>query len=195
MMLRLFFWMRYLSGHVPWDTGITPPEITRLIEQEKLPPGRAIDLGCGTGTNAIYLAKHGWHVTGVDYIPKPIHIARRKAQEAGVAAQTRFMVGDVTQLASTGLEQFDLAVDIGCGHSLPTAKRSAYARCLAQVLKPGGILMLYMFRPTAERSMGLEPEDVTALFEPTFTPVWSNLGQDTTTRAGSAWYRFERNGQ
>lgn len=193
-MQRLRFWASYLSGHAPWDTGITPPEITHLIEDERLPPGRAIDLGCGTGTNSIYLAKHGWRVTGIDYVPRPIRIARRKARQAGVADRVRFMVGDVTQLASLGLgEEFDLAVDIGCGHSLPAEKQQAYAQSLSRILKPGGTVMAYMFRPTPERSMGLEPEAVRELFETTFTLIWSSLGEDISAQSRSAWYRFIRN--
>jgi SAM-dependent methyltransferase len=195
-MRRLTFWLRYLSGNVPWDTDITPPEIRQLIEEENLPPGRAIDLGCGTGTNAIYLAQHGWQAVGIDYIARPIRLARRKAQQAGVAHQTRFIVGDVTGLDTMELgEDFDLAVDIGCGHSLSEARQLAYARCLGQLLRPGGILMLYMFRPTPEHSFGLEPEAVRRLFEADFRLIWSDLGQDVSAQAGSAWYRFVRNGR
>ena len=193
-MMRLFYWSRYLLGRPGWDTGITPPEIVALIEEEKLPAGRAVDLGCGTGTNVIYLARHGWQAVGIDYIAKPIQAARRKARRAGLVDRSRFVVGDVTRLDSLNLEEapFDLAMDIGCGHSLPPDRRLNYAQSLAQIVKLGGLFMLYMFRPTAGCSMGLEPEEVTALFSPAFRLTWSSLGEDTTANAGSAWYRFER---
>lgn len=191
-MRRLFFWTRYLLGNAPWDTGITPPEITQLVEGDHLPAGRAIDLGCGTGTNAIYLAMNGWHVTAIDYIARPVRIARRKARQAGVAERIRFVVGDVSQLASMRLgEAFDLAVDIGCGHSLPQEKQPGYAQSLSQLLRPGGTLMLYMFLPIRGSSMGLEPDAVKTLFEPHFALSWSSLGEDTSSQARSAWYRFE----
>lgn len=190
-MQRLFFWARYLLGNAPWDTGITPPEITHLIEEERLPPGRALDLGCGTGTNAIYLARHGWQVTAIDYIPRPVGMARRKARQAGIAGRIEFIVGDITRLTAMGLSAgFDLAVDIGCGHSLPREKQSIYAQSLGLLLKPGGTLMLYMFRPVPGRSIGLEPEAVRELFEPIFSLTWSSLSEDASAGAGSAWYRF-----
>ncbi|HEC23112.1 MAG TPA: class I SAM-dependent methyltransferase [Chloroflexi bacterium] len=195
MIHRLFFWLRYLQGKAPWDTGITPPEIVALIEDEKLPPGRAIDLGCGTGTTSIYLAQHGWQVVGIDFIPKPIRRARQKAQRAGVADRTRFIVGDVTKLQHLDLgEPFDLAIDIGCSHGLSPEARTAYARALGQIVRPGGLFMLYTFRPTPERPRGLEPEEVEALFAPEFRLTWSDLGEDSAAHAASAWYRFERVG-
>ncbi|MBN1310444.1 MAG: class I SAM-dependent methyltransferase [Anaerolineae bacterium] len=194
-MQRLYFRISYLLGRTPWDTGITPPEITHLIEEEKLPPGRALDLGCGTGTNAIYLARQGWQVVGIDYVPRPIRIARRKARQAGVADRVKFSVNDVTQLYDTmSEERFDLAVDIGCGHSLTQEQMPSYADNLARLLRPGATFMLYMFRPTPERPTGLGPEAVKELFEPHFTLTWSNLGRDTSAGAGSAWYRFTRSG-
>ncbi|TEU17501.1 MAG: methyltransferase domain-containing protein, partial [Anaerolineales bacterium] len=61
------FDLRYLLGRPPWDTEVTPPEVVELIEGEGLSPGRALDLGCGTGTNCIYLVRHGWEVVGVDF--------------------------------------------------------------------------------------------------------------------------------
>ena len=85
--MRLFqkirFYLLYF-GTPPWDTGKSPPELYSFIH--KNPPGRALDLGCGTGTNIITLAKNNWDVTGVDYIPKAIHSARKKAVQTGVKA-------------------------------------------------------------------------------------------------------------
>jgi SAM-dependent methyltransferase len=195
MSRRLYFWYRYMLGKAPWDTGVTPPEIVALVEEERLTPGRAIDLGCGTGTNAVYLALHGWEVVGIDYVPRPIRAAERKAARAGVAARTRFLVGDAARLPMMELGgRFDLAVDIGCGHSIPPEARSAYADGLAQVMKPGGVFMLYMFRPTPDRPTGLEPEAVADLFAPAFRLAWADMGEDRSARSASAWYRFERSG-
>ncbi len=196
LLQRLFFWYCYLKGHVPWDTGVTPPELTALIEEGHLCPGRAIDLGCGTGTNAVYLAQHGWDVIGVDYVVRPIQVARRKAAQANVAERTRFIVGDVTELWKLDLgELFDLAIDIGCGHSLSSEAYPEYIRSLAQIVRPGGIFMLYMFRPTPGRRMGFEPEVVEQLFGEYFRPIWIGLGDERAADVGSAWYRFERRDQ
>lgn len=190
---RLKFWWRYLRGHTPWDTNQTPPEIIALIEDEGLPAGKALDLGCGTGTNVIYLAGHGWQAMGIDFVAQAIHTARRKARRAGVTPHTRFLVGDVTKLSEMDLAgPFDLITDIGCGHSLLPADRAQYVRDLARLSVPGSVLMLYMFRPTPERPRGLEPDDVVAAFSPSFRLVWSDLGEDWSAGTRSAWYRFER---
>ena len=193
MLRRLFFWWRYLVGNAPWDSGVTPPEIVTLVEEERLPPGRAIDLGCGTGTNVIYLACHGWQAIGVDFVPQAIRQARRKARRASVADRTRFIAADVIHLDHRELgAPFDLAMDIGCGHSLPPEQRPAYTRLVTNIMRPGGTFMLYMFRPTPDSPRGLDPETVEQLFSPAFHLVWHKLGEDRAGKARSAWYRFER---
>jgi len=123
-MRRLFFELRYLIGRAPWDTGITPPEVVELIEgATPLAPGRALDLGCGTGTNALYLRRHGWTVVGVDFSDLAIEAAAEKA--AGVDG-VRFVRGDVTRLEDLGIEaSFDLVLDIGCFHSVSPRRRGA----------------------------------------------------------------------
>lgn len=192
---RLKFAWRYLTGNAPWDTNITPPEVVQLVEGEQLPPGRALDLGCGTGTNAVYLARHGWRVTGVDFIARAVRAARRRARHAGVTGLVRFIRSDVTRLDTLNLPgPFDLALDIGCSHGLPVGDLPGYASSLARYVRPGGTYLTYMFRPTAERPLGLEPDAVEQLFAPHFDLVWSSVGEDVAAGARSAWYRFERNG-
>ena len=67
MFRRIYFNLLYLFTRPPWDTGVSPPELYDFIENHE--PGRAIDIGCGTGTNVITLAQAGWQVTGVDFAP------------------------------------------------------------------------------------------------------------------------------
>jgi len=133
----LIFRLFYLRKP-PWDTGITPPELEEFIASH--PPGRAIDLGCGTGTNAITLAKNGWQVTGVDFVPRAIRQARRKAHTAGLEIQ--FRVGDVSDPAHFQ-GQYDLIYDIGCYHSVESASRTRYQTLVARHLSPGGTYLLY----------------------------------------------------
>lgn len=141
----------------PWDSGITPPELLEFLQT--CPAGRAIDLGCGTGTNVITLARLGWQVTGVDFIPAAIALARRKARQAGVNVD--FRAGDVTRLDGIN-GSFDFALDLGCYHSLLEKERTAYLRQLDLVLAPMGTWFLYAFlrSPRDDSDVGLSPDDL-----------------------------------
>ena len=139
MRRKLFFNFRYLFNP-PWDTGITPPEVVAFAASH--PPGRALDLGCGTGTNAVYLAQHGWQVTGVDFIAKAIRAARTKARQAGV--EVLFLVGDILRLKDVS-GPFDLILDIGCLHSLAPQNRKHYAQNVSRLLDRRGTYLLYAF--------------------------------------------------
>src|SRR5438270_11643617 len=75
---------RYRSGDTPWDTGRPSSELQRVIAEERIPPSRAIELGCGSGTNAVWLAKQGFEVTAVDLSPLAISRARERAVGEGV---------------------------------------------------------------------------------------------------------------
>ena len=186
-MNRFFFWWRYLRGHAPWDTGIAPPEVVALADQ--LPPGRALDLGCGTGASSLYLASRGWSVTGVDFIPQAIRRARQKAQAAGLVVD--FHVADVTKLDFlTG--SFDLAVDVGCLHTLTPDQQRQYSDQLARLMRPGAIYTVYAFYPRqfGSRFIGLTPEDLQQRFVPAFTVV--SVVQGKGAGPQSAWYQLRR---
>jgi 2-polyprenyl-3-methyl-5-hydroxy-6-metoxy-1,4-benzoquinol methylase len=106
-----FYRLSYRAGKPLWDTGEPHPELGEIIDGRQ--PGRALDLGCGTGANAVYLAQRGWEVVGVDFISGAIDTAISRARSNGSAA--RFICGDVTQLRNAGVSgPFDLIIDIGC---------------------------------------------------------------------------------
>lgn len=130
----LFYRFTYRFGKPRWDTGKPRPEIEGLVSGR--PPGRALDLGCGTGTDAIYLAEAGWEVVGADFAPEAIATARARAIAAGSAAT--FVTGDVSRLRAAGVSgPFDLVIDIGCYHAIPEGLRDGYAAEVAAVTKPG----------------------------------------------------------
>jgi cyclopropane fatty-acyl-phospholipid synthase-like methyltransferase len=148
-------------------------------------PGRAIDFGCGTGTNAITLARHGWQVTAVDFSVKALWTARRKARAAGVGI--RFLRRDVTRLEDLEGE-FDFGLDLGCFHSLARDRRADFVAGAARLLRPGATLMLYTF---------LVPDDhwpdeveVRARFDPRFDLVRSELGDFNGRPSG--WFTWIR---
>ena len=187
---RLSFWLAYLRGLTPWDTNITPPELVDIIEGPSgLAAGRALDLGCGTGTNVIYLAQHGWDATGVDFVNKAIKRARLKARQAGVA--TRFFTGDIRRLNQIkGLTgTFDLVLDIGCFHSLSAEGRTHYAADLVTRLRPGATFLLYAWGPSTGRdpSRGVTPAQVEATFAPRLRVVRIQHGEDRGRPSGWYW--------
>ena len=170
----------------PWDTGISPPELIAFINSH--PPGRALDLGCGTGTNAITLAQHGWQVTGVDFAWRAIQIARRKAGAAGMRVD--FRLADVTRLDWLR-GPFDLIFDLGCFHGLSASGRSAYARHIQRLLSPTGAFLLYvMFKndPQASR-VGIIPADLSC-FTPMLVLIHRADGLDAACGCPSAWLTY-----
>lgn len=187
MLRRLTFNLWYLF-RPPWDRGISPPELFDFMASH--PAGRALDLGCGTGTNVITLAQHGWQVTGVDFAPRAVQKARRKVAAAGVHADVR--LGDVTRLEGIS-GPFDLALDMGCFHGLPD--HAAYLAQLGRVLAPGGFWLLYaMLKSTAQGARpGLTPDDLEQVASSGFALV---SRQDGFNRGmiPSAWFVYQRAG-
>jgi cyclopropane fatty-acyl-phospholipid synthase-like methyltransferase len=187
MIRRILFDLRYLFGRPPWDTGISPPELLSFLENH--PPGRAIDLGCGTGTNVITLAQHGWRVTGVDLSGKAIRSARHKARLAGVQADLR--QSDVTFLEGVS-GPFDLALDIGCFHSLPADRIRRYTTNLGKLISPGGTYLLYTWINPNPHETGGPPTEagIRQLFEEAFELINTEFGTDRQHSA--AWFTFRR---
>jgi SAM-dependent methyltransferase len=190
----LFFRLAYRLGFKPWDSGVPPPELVQVIEGERrLRAGRALDLGCGTGTTAVYMASHGWEVSGIDFVPQAIRTARARSAKAGLPVA--FLIGDVTRLADLPIATgFDLVFDQGCFHSLPERAQQPYADGVARMARPGATYLLYAFgRQPAERRraffpVGVAPDDVRAIFG-AFDLVEALPGREPI---GSHWYTLRR---
>jgi ubiquinone/menaquinone biosynthesis C-methylase UbiE len=130
-------------GRAPWEMDGPRPGLVELVESGRLKPSRAIDLGCGTGENVIYLAQHGFEVVGVDISSRAINQAREKARTAGVDAD--FVVGDVTDLRGVH-GAFDLVLDYGClGCVMWSPARARYVQTLLRLTQPGSIYLLMNF--------------------------------------------------
>jgi SAM-dependent methyltransferase len=173
----------------PWDSGISPPELLEFIRTH--PAGKAIDLGCGTGTNVITLAKAGWQVSGVDFAPRAIRMAKNKLKRGKIEADLR--VGDVTRLDNiTG--PFDLALDIGCFHSLPRTGKVDYLTQLDRILAPGGSWLMYgFFNPAPlQPGPGLAEAEIDQISS-RFTLLSRQNGFDRRERP-SAWFLFQKSG-
>lgn len=172
----------------PWDTGISPPELIEFISTHK--PGRAIDIGCGTGTNVITLARAGWNVTGIDFAPRAISLAKKKLRTAGV--QAKLEVNDAARLDGIA-GPFDLAFDLGCFHGIPKQGQAQYLDQLERILAPGGFWLMYGFiKPAADSSQtGLDEAEVSRI-SARLTPVSRLDGKDTTRGRSSAWFLFQK---
>ena len=133
--------MMYRFGFAPWERRDVERTWRPLLEgPDALAQGRALDVGCGSGRDAVYLAKHGWQVTGVDFADTGLKAARQRAQEEGVEVQ--WVKGDVAELGGLGLASgYDLLYDFGCMHLLPDAGRRGLARGLG-VLAGGAATLL-----------------------------------------------------
>ncbi len=187
-----YFWNLMYLFRPPWDTGRPQPALVEWIERTRTRPGRALDLGCGTGTNAIYLARQGFQVTGVDIARLAIAKARRKAQEAGV--DVRFLVADVTDLPPD-LGTFDLALDVGCFHSLSQEDRARYVASLQRVLVPGGVYLLYAFLPLEKGQRrpgprGITSEEVQGYFQEGFHLREAQRREDWRPAVFYVWQRM-----
>lgn len=186
LLRRLLFHYWYF-GQPPWDTGVSPPELLDFIQNHK--PGRAIDIGCGTGTNVITLANAGWKVTGVDFAPRAIKLAKQKAHEAGIQAE--LLVRDATKLQGI-IGPFDLAFDLGCFHGIPQKGRAEYLEQLHRVLAPGGFWLMYSFLKdeSSNSGTGLAEWDIDQILT-VLALIWRRDGTDNR-RGPSAWFLFQK---
>lgn len=143
------------SKPVPFFVGKPDENLVSYLERGLLSPGRALDLGCGPGRNAVHLASLGFEVDAVDLSPVAIAWAEERAREAGAAV--RFHRGDAFALAETELAgPYDLIYDSGCFHHLPPHRRVSYIALLRNALAPGGHFALTCF---AAGEMGSEEPD------------------------------------
>lgn len=129
---------RYETGQTPWDSGKPSEELQRILAEREVQPCRALELGCGTGTNAIFLAQRGFTVTALDVSPLAIDKARQKAQTAGVSVD--FRVADALALPDLG-PAFPFVFDRGVYHHLRTVNLVAFLATLSRVTKAGGLYL------------------------------------------------------
>lgn len=128
-----FFDVAY-EGRPPWDLGRPQAAVVRLAEQGEI-AGSVLDVGCGTGEHALYLAARGHELLGIDLAPRAVERARAKARERGL--DVPFLVWDALELDQLW-RRFDTALDVGLFHTLADEERSRYARSLHAALAPGG---------------------------------------------------------
>ena len=196
--MSLAYRLLYRVGFTPWERDESPAELASVASG--LEPGRALDVGCGTGRDSVYLAKQGWDVTAIDDIPKPLEAARRRAAAARVEVDWRQQ--DVTRLRQSSVHPgFSLIYDRGCYHGLPDSARDAYADGVAAMAADDATLLLFSFAPGGPRfgPSGATREEI----ESRFAHGWELVGADPDSGPAPKgpfenvprwWYRFRRVG-
>jgi methyl halide transferase len=130
---------RYREKNTPWDTGQPSAELRRVIAEEKIAPCAALELGCGTGTNAVWLAQQGFTVTAVDISPLAIEQAWRRAADAGVAV--RWLTADLLEGPDLG-GPYHFVFDRGCYHVVRRLDVQGYLRALRSATQPGTLSLV-----------------------------------------------------
>jgi SAM-dependent methyltransferase len=179
-----------MAGNAATQGNSPPPELETLIEgTDALPPGRALDLGCGSGIDTVYMALHGWEVTGIDYEERAIADAKARARVADV--NPHLIQGDVTRLSELGTgDGFALLLDVGCFHTLPKKLRDTYMQEVTAVAAAEATLLMFAFGGipgTAPRA------EVEARFSQGWEIAWHALPHVRPMFAPS-WYLMHRRG-
>jgi SAM-dependent methyltransferase len=128
---------RYEKNDTPWDTGQPSSELQRVLAESGIKPCRALELGCGTGTSAVWLSQQGFAVTAVDVSPLAIECANQHAEAAGV--RLHFLVADVLDPPTDLTGPFDFFFDRGCYHVVRRDNPEAYLETLRRLTRPGTV--------------------------------------------------------
>jgi methyl halide transferase len=128
---------RYKTGDLPWDIKRPDYNLVGIVDSRPIEPCKALDIGCGTGDNVIWLTQEGFEVTGADYSEIAIGSSRAKAKDSGIDAN--FYVIDFLKEKVPGAP-FGFIFDRGCFHSFDDIDdRNTYARNVSDHLKSGGL--------------------------------------------------------
>jgi SAM-dependent methyltransferase len=136
-----FYNLGYRFFRMPWEIG-PRGELVELVTSGRLKPGRAVDLGCGTGANAVFLARQGFDVTGIDFAPAGLAKTVKAAEAAGVSVEV--VCADLTAL-DPDLGPFDLLVDYGTFDDLSDVDRARYVKSVSRLAHPGSEFLLWCF--------------------------------------------------
>ena len=157
--------LMYALGFAPWERRDVPELWRPLFEgTDAIEPGRALDIGCGSGPDAVHLAGRGWDVTAVDVVDKALERARQRAVEEGV--EVRWVKGSVGKLGRLGLEPgYRLVYDFGCIQGLSDPERRGAASGMTELAAPGARLLLLAFKAGRRLVLprGMDTEDVLTL--------------------------------
>ncbi len=163
------FWDDAYRSTPPWDIGRAQPVFVELVQREELKPGRVLDVGCGTGENALFLAQNGFTVTGIDLAREAIRAAKAKASQRNLLVQF-----EVRDALATGFEngQFDSVIDSGLFHTFTDEFRPLYVGEIARILRRSDTYFMLCFSDKEPTDWGgprrVSRAEVEASFSPRF---------------------------
>lgn len=178
---------RYVQGDTPWDTGRPSEELTRVLDEERIAPCPAVELGCGTGTNAIYLASRGFDVTAVDISPTAID--RCRMRRASTDVRIRCLQADLLDPPEDIGGPYKFFFDRGCFHILRLVDRQGYFRTLERITAPGtqGLILTGNAREPMEHGpKPVSEKELHAEWGPLFEIVRLREFRFDATREGEA---------
>ncbi len=151
---------RYRTGNMPWDIGRPDYNLIQILDAYEIPRGKALEIGCGTGDNALFLAEKGFEVVGTEIVEQAQEAACKKAKKRG--KECRFVLMDILEREIPG-GPFVFAFDRGCFHSFDSEeKRKRFARSVKEHLGAGGYWLSLIGNADEDRK-GPGPPQRTAL--------------------------------
>jgi SAM-dependent methyltransferase len=192
--MSLAYRVLYGVGFTPWEQLASISGVAEAVEAlferaeggRRPPYGPALDLGCGSGFWAVMLARRGWEVTGVDFVPKALRRARERVQEAGV--EVRLVEGDVTDLRTAGVGSgYPFLLDFGVFHDeLTDSQRAAMGREVTAVAAPGATLLMMAW---ARRRRGPMPRGASGADIEAAYPDWTVIDEQPFDLGASRFFR------
>ncbi len=164
------FWDQAYSYTPPWDIDQPQPVFIDLLNRGEVQPGPLLDVGCGTGENAIFFARNGFSVTGIDLSPTAIRLAKQKAHQHHISVN--FYTENALMLANRfAPATFTTVIDSGLFHTLTDDERPVFTDQLAKILKDHGNYFMLCFADKEHRPSGprrISKEEIHHTFTPHF---------------------------
>ena len=196
--MSLAYRIMYRLGLTPWERTEPPEPLAALVNgPAALTPGAMFDIGCGTGHYAIYCARRGWTVTGIDVVPQALRQARRNASQADV--EVRLLQADISRSSVGDVGSgYSLLTDIGCLHALPAARLGNAIATITGATSAGATMLMFAIAPglRAPLPRGIDPEEIPELFSGwklvSSRPATEVTLQGAMQRAAPFWHQLER---